>query len=362
MEHKKIDPAIEQYLQSPTKIWAADVYGKAKSYYVMSSTEFWTHYTKMQRRRHHEVIYSESPCSVYMDLDQENPASLEYCNMYAFCIVERVKKKLRSLFPSRAITVAMCDSTLMPEKYSKHIVFNVDGIAFANQAVVKAFVQRAIAVLPLEAKEMVDLNVYNSNHCMRLLLSEKQTHDGRVRTFNLSKDYNATLSPDVVEYKDFYDSLCQKDNLPALRARAVEVYSPHAITVRSRFLEATRTAEEFPDYVVALAEYIGSVWESPKKCRVKPYKFDKMTMTAHFSSSSRKCAIKEKRLGISEHKSNTVMFECDMPNLRFRQFCRDSDCARQNSGWTNIEEDCRCARLIRDELRILEAALEFFRL
>jgi len=188
---------------SPVRLWAEEYAGRSdgsRRYLVATVTAFWDHYRRLpkERRLHYELIREGDPCHVYLDLEygregaegdaRDGPGMVETAVGY-------VRLAFEARFPdvpwAGGARVVLDSSTA--SKFSRHVVIQWGGVAFADNAHVGALVDEALALAradreagrpgpgPLEPGCLfwdttgcfVDTSVYSRNRCFRLFLSSK---------------------------------------------------------------------------------------------------------------------------------------------------------------------------------------------
>ncbi|GBF87730.1 hypothetical protein Rsub_00441 [Raphidocelis subcapitata] len=174
-----------------------------RAFIVAAPQRFWAEYKALPhaQRNHYEIIRQGCPCHLYFDLEfvpALNPG-LDGSALVAL-LVEEVREALAAQFdavlhPSMALEL---DSTT-PQKWSRHLIIRLPGLAFADNAHAGAFVRlvalRALrkarhstahAGLVVAAKGggstlAIDMGVYTRNRAFRLHLSSKAGRESHLR-------------------------------------------------------------------------------------------------------------------------------------------------------------------------------------
>ena len=154
---------------------------------------YWDNYLNKGRLYGYEIIRENAPCHLYIDLDVNRE---EYPNIAVEQIWMDIEKHIDQIFdfamriPPTDITKRIMHST-NASKGSMHIIYNIDGYLFKNNAHVGAFMQslreyvnqhdRALDCV--FEKGFVDMGIYTRNRQFRMLGCCKYNTD-RVLTDN----------------------------------------------------------------------------------------------------------------------------------------------------------------------------------
>ncbi|KVI07145.1 DNA primase, UL52/UL70 type, Herpesviridae [Cynara cardunculus var. scolymus] len=287
-----------------------------RRFLVSTYKEFWRRYKNMNAkfRHHYEVIEEGLPCHLYFDLEfniRENAERNgdEMVDLLILITFEALLEKY-AIEGDTNWVVELDSST--KDKFSRHLIIRLPGIAFKDNIHVGAFVNEiclrihsargrdkrfdqlfiskdsSSADVPCQL--FVDTAVYSRNRCFRLHLSSKAGKSsvllptGRfkckeMRNSTFCKPSTREFVPDACTHSGY---LSGKSPFPRL--------------------------DEFVEYVATIGNVQGC----------SSYKYGLMVYSM---SRNRFC----ERIG-RQHKSNHVMYVVDLQKAAYYQKCYDPDC------------------------------------
>lgn len=331
-----------------------------RRFLVSTYKEFWRRYKNMNSkfRHHYEVIQEGLPCHLYFDLEfniKEN-ADKNGDEMVDLLIVITFE----ALFQKYSIEgdtnwIVELDSSTK-DKFSRHLIIRIPGIAFKDNIHVGAFVTEICSRIhnargsdkrfeqlfiskdttssnDVPSHLFVDTAVYSRNRCFRLHLSSKAGKNsvllptGRFKCKDMIEEdvFMASLICNIDA--DCEKLLICKTDLDCVKVlhfdieKNIDFYKPPTrefvptactngyFSGKSPF----PTLDEFIEYIATIGDVQGKIrsW----------YWFSEYGLMVYSMSRNRFC----ERIG-RQHKSNNVMYVVDLQKAGYYQKCYDPDC------------------------------------
>lgn len=343
-----------------------------RQYIVSGLEEFWTYYIQLPSNKRHfyEVIPENSPCHLYFDLEYETAVNLEKSgDLLTEIWIKYVCLQLQRIFEVK------CDRSCVIElessssnKFSKHLIFRLDSMAFKNVLHTGAFVQSICGdlmkyltnagdegdyinqwkiahlndFLVINGKGdpdlFVDQGVYNKNRNFRLFLSSKISKNIELKLSELcSYGLLSHTSPREIS-NDQLKSLFQASLITNVspHSKLIEVsslpdtnYSKSTISVTPSMLKRTSNNPHFCPLSFNLMtqlqeDVLAYLHRFNKSALIRQYSFILDSSTIIFDViGSRFCGNINR-----EHKSNNIMIVVNLKSQTLHQSCYDPDCRR----------------------------------
>ncbi|KAI3757674.1 hypothetical protein L6452_05217 [Arctium lappa] len=331
-----------------------------RRFLVSTYKEFWQRYKNMNAkfRHHYEVIEEGLPCHLYFDLEfniRENAEKNgdEMVDLLILITFEALLEKY-SIEGNTSWVVELDSST--KDKFSRHLIICLPGIAFKDNTHVGAFVNEiclrihsargrdkrfdqlfiskdsSSAGVPCQL--FVDTAVYSRNRCFRLYLSSKAGKSsvllptGRFKCKEMTEEDVFMVSLICNIDADCEKNLICKMDLDCVKVLHFDVernsdfckpstreFVPDACT-RSGYISGKSPfprLDEFVEYIATIGKVQGKIhsW----------YWFSEYGLMVYSMSRNRFC----ERIG-RQHKSNHVMYVVDLQKAVYYQKCYDPDC------------------------------------
>ncbi|XP_071712039.1 uncharacterized protein [Rutidosis leptorrhynchoides] len=331
-----------------------------RRFLVSTYKEFWRRYKNMSPkfRHHYEVIQEGLPCHLYFDLEfniKENPERNgdEMVDLLILITFEALLEKY-SIEGDTNWIVELDSST--KDKFSRHLIIRIPGIAFKDNIHVGAFVAEICSRIhsargrdkrfeqlfiskdssstDVPCHLFVDTAVYSRNRCFRLHLSTKAGKNsvllptGRFKCKDMNEDDVFMVSLICNINADCEKLLICKMDLDCVKVLHfdIEKNSEYRKPCAREFIPSASSSNgyfsgksPFPT-LDEFVEYVGTIGNVQGKIR-SWYWFSEYGLMVYSMLRNRFC----ERIG-RQHKSNHVMYVVDLQKATYYQKCYDPDC------------------------------------
>eukprot|EP01135_Chromosphaera_perkinsii_P002987 Nk52_evm9s232 gene=Nk52_evmTU9s232 len=323
-----------------------------RRYIVSTYDDFWLKLNKLHpnERTFYELIREGCPCKLYFDLEfkialNENADGNEMVKV----LVDFVCKELMNVFKvsCNRNNVLELDSTTQ-KKFSRHLVFNIPNIAFADNAVVGSFVHYVLNQLEEQGEQdhklkslfvqeeegrvssFVDPCVYSKNRNFRTYKSKKAGKDTFLeiakqnsfvpfkKTANREKDMFLYSMIGNIQFNDqtrvlnWKNDNCKPTCSTGAKDPRVITYSVSNQTNYSPFPDCDR-------FIKTLVSR-GGVEGFIRRCAY----FPESKLITYDIGRNRWCEY----IGRA-HKGNHIYFVIDLRNMTYAQKCHDPECKQK---------------------------------